>query len=159
MRQADFVIHDYALLTHHAATGAPEYTTIVERGTRVPTANDHWKRQLVPTCALGAPESLFKLIVCEIGRAGSERTFGFDANGRVHKLGGSGEDATERLIVELNRANPTIGELDPPQLASDRRPRLEVAFGVNAERWLCATVLDLKTRKVLASEQPVVRLL
>jgi molecular chaperone DnaK len=159
MRQADFVIHDYALLTHHVTTGAPEYTTIIERGTRVPTAKDHWKRQLVPTCALGAPESSFKLIVCEIGRAGLERTFGFDASGRVHKLGGSGADATERLIVELNRANPTIGELDPPHLASDRRPRLEVAFGVNAERWLCTTVFDLKTRKVLANEQPVVRLL
>ena len=166
MRQADFVVHDYALLTHDAR-GEAQYTTIIERGTRIPTAPDHWKRQLVPTCALGAPERFFKLIVCEVAQAGPERTFGFDEDGRVHKLGGtalgarraSPAAAEEPLIVPLNQSNPTIGELDPPHLASDRRARLEVSFGVNAERWLCATVLDLKTQKALARERPVVRLL
>lgn len=165
MRHADFIVHDYALLTHDA-NGKAQYTTIVERGTRIPTAPDHWKRHLVPTCALGAAERLFKLIVCEVAHAGPERTFGFDDDGRLHKLGGkaatrssTGSEATEQLIVPLNQSNPTIGALAPPHLASDRHARLEVSFGVNAERWLCATVLDLKTRKELARECPVVRLL
>jgi hypothetical protein len=35
----------------------------------------------------------------------------------------------------------------------------QVAFGVNTERWLCATVTDLSTRKRLMREEPVVRLL
>jgi molecular chaperone DnaK (HSP70) len=159
VRHADFVVHDYALLTYDATSGKPEYTVIVPRGTRVPTEPDFWKRQLVPTCALGAPERLFKLIICEIGEAGVEQSFGFDADGRVHKLGGRSADSAERLVVQLNQSNPTVGELNPPHLASDRQPRLEIAFGVNADRWLCASVLDLKTRKLLSREEPVVRLL
>jgi hypothetical protein len=61
--------------------------------------------------------------------------------------------------VKLNDSNPALGYLSPPHDPSDRRPRLEVSFGVNAERWLCATVTDLATRKRLMHEEPVVRLL
>ena len=50
------------------------------------------------------------------------------------------------MIVPLNAASPTLGYLDPPHEPQDRRPRLEIAFGVNAERWLVATVHDLLTR-------------
>jgi len=34
-----------------------------------------------------------------------------------------------------------------------------VAFGVNAERWLIATVRDLMSHRELMHEEPVVRLL
>ena len=30
---------------------------------------DLWRRQLVPTCPLGEPETLFKLVICELGQA------------------------------------------------------------------------------------------
>jgi hypothetical protein len=63
------------------------------------------------------------------------------------------------VIVALNEASPTLGFLDPPHQPGDRRPRLEVAFGVNAERWLVATVTDLHTRRQLMRSEPVVRLL
>ena len=49
------------------------------------------------------------------------------------------------MVVPLNAASPTLGYLDPPHDPQDRRPRLEIAFGVNAERWLVATVRDLLT--------------
>ncbi len=159
VQHADFIVHDYALLTYHPKTGKPEYTVIVPRGTRFPTAPDAWKRQLVPTCALGEPERFFKLVVCELGDGGEERTFGFDQDGIVHKLGGKEGNGQERLVVKLNEANPTLGDLRPPHAPSDRKPRLEVSFGVNAERWLCATVADLKTDKQLMRGEPVVRLL
>lgn len=61
--------------------------------------------------------------------------------------------------MPLNEAHPALGRLDPPHAPSERRPRLEIAFGVNAERWLIATVRDLLTGKLLMREQPVVRLL
>jgi len=41
----------------------------------------------------------------------------------------------------------------------DERLRLDVAFGVNAERWLVATVTDLLTRRELMREEPVVQLM
>ena len=154
----DFIVHDYAFVTHDAKTGEAQHTVIVPRGTRFPTPPDFWKRQLVPTCSLGEPESIFRLVICEVARGeGTERRFVFDASGDLHKVGGTtGED---QVVVPLNAASPTLGYLEPPQDPKDRRPRLEIAFGVNAERWLVATVVDLLTRKELMSEEPVVRLI
>jgi molecular chaperone DnaK (HSP70) len=71
----DFIVHDYALLTFEARTGKPQHTVIVPSGTRFPTPGDFWKRQLVPTCSLGEPEKVFKLVICEISQRGPGRTF------------------------------------------------------------------------------------
>jgi molecular chaperone DnaK (HSP70) len=153
----DFVVHDYAFVTHDQRTGEAQHTVIVPRGTRFPTPPDFWKRQLVPTCSLGEPESIFRLVICEVARGeGAERRFVFDASGDLQKVGGtSGKDV---VVVPLNASAPTLGYLDPPHDPKDRRPRLEIAFGVSAERWLVATVVDLLARKELMSEEPVVRL-
>ena len=153
---SDFIVHDYAILTHDAETGDPVYTPIIRKGTRFPTRDDHWRRQLVPTCALGEPETMFKLVVCEMGTATEdERLFGWDAKGEVHALRGQ----EDRLIVPLNEHAPTLGTLDPPHRPSDRKARLDVSFGINAHRWLVATVRDLATGKKLMNNEPVVRLL
>ncbi len=154
----DFIVHDYAFVTHDPKTGEAQHTVVVPRGTRFPTPPDFWKRQLVPTCSLGEPESIFRLVICEVERGdGSERRFVWDAAGDLHKVGGASGKA--ELIVPLNAASPTLGYLDPPQEPRDRRPRLEIGFGVNAERWLVATVNDLLTRQELMCEEPVVRLI
>jgi hypothetical protein len=154
MDALDFIVHDYAFVTHDPKTGEPRQTIIVPRGTRFPTSPELWKRQLVPTCALGEPETLFKLLICEVSQAdgGDERRFVWDAAGDVHKVG------DERVVVPLNEASPTLGYLDPPHAPGDRRPRLEIAFGVSAERWLLATVRDLLTHRELMRQEPVVRL-
>jgi molecular chaperone DnaK (HSP70) len=157
MDALDFIVHDYAFVTHDPKTGEPQHTVIVPRGTRFPTSPELWKRQLVPTCALGEPESLFKLLICEVSRSdGGERRFVWDAAGDVHKVGGTAGDG--QIVVPLNAASPTLGYLDPPHSPRDRRPRLEIAFGVSAERWLLATVRDLLTQRELMHQEPVVRL-
>jgi len=156
MEAFDFIVHDYALLVHDAKSGAPEYSVIVPKGTRFPTAPDLWKREFVPTCALGEPETVFKLLVCEVSRANGDPRFVWDATGRLHRIGGATGEAG--IVVPLNAANPTLGVLDPPHEPQDHRPRLEVAFGVNAERWLIASVRDLLTRRELLAQVPIVRL-
>jgi molecular chaperone DnaK len=157
MDALDFIVHDYAFVTHDPKTGEAQHTVIVPRGTRFPTPPDLWKQQLVPTCALGEPENLFKLLICEVARAdGDESRFVWDAAGDVHKVGGSSGDAL--VVVPLNATSPTLGYLDPPHSPRDRRPRLEIAFGVSSERWLIATVRDLLTHRELMREKPVVRL-
>ena len=157
MDALDFIVHDYAFVTHDPKTGEAQHTVIVPRGTRFPTSPELWKRQLVPTCALGEPENLFKLLICEVSRSdGDARRFVWDAAGDVHKVGGASGDG--EVVVPLNAASPTLGYLDPPHSPRDRRPRLEIAFGVNAERWLMATVRDLLTQRELMHEEPVVRL-
>lgn len=152
---ADHIVHDYALLTFDARTNEPQHTVIVPRGTRFPTRPDLWKRRFVPTCALGEPERTFKLVICEIGSSVRDRTFAWDAEGRVHERAAG--DAP--IVVKLNESNPALGTLDPPHSPRDQSARLEIAFGVNADRWLCATVLDLLNGKHLMKDEPVVRLL
>jgi molecular chaperone DnaK (HSP70) len=154
----DFIVHDYAFVTHDVKTGQVQHVVVVPRGTRFPTKPDFWKRQLVPTCSLGEPETIFKLLLCEVSRAdGGARAFVWDAAGDLHKVGGVAGEA--EVVVPLNAASPTLGYLDPPHAPRDRRPRLEVAFGVNSERWLTATVFDLLSQRQLMREEPVVRLL
>jgi hypothetical protein len=104
---------------------------------------------------LGEPERLFKLVICEVGDAGQDaRLLGWDARGEVQVVRGA-----ERLVVPLNDAAPVFGRLDPPHPPGDRRPRLEVCFGVNADRWLVTTVRDLWSNILLMEDRPVVRLL
>jgi hypothetical protein len=98
-------------------------------------------------------------VICEIGEGGDDRSFGWDDAGNLHRLGGSADAPRQPLVVKLNEANPALGDLSPPHSPSDRRPRLRVAFGVNADRWLCATVVDLLSKRKLMNEEPVVRLL
>lgn len=153
---SDYIVHSYAIVVHDQETGQRYTTDIVPAGTRFPTRHDLWRQTLVPTCQLGEPERFFKLVVCEIGRAPEqERSFGWDEQGRLHKLDGS----DGRLVVPLNESNPALGFLDPPHHPGDRSPRLDVRFGVDEDRWLVATVIDLKTQRTLMNAEPVVRLL
>jgi hypothetical protein len=158
MSALDFIVHDYAFVAHDPKTGEAQHIVIVPKGTRFPTAPDLWKRQVVPTCSLGEPETIFKLVVCEVSRSdGSERRFVWDAAGDMHKVGGASGES--QVVVPLNEASPTLGYLDPPHSPRDRRPRLEIAFGVNSDRWLVATVRDLLAHRELMREEPVVRLM
>ena len=153
--ESDHIVHDYAVLTWHPITGEPRHVTVIPSGTRVPTRPDLWRQPLVPTCALGQPETFFKLVICEIGHGREdERLLGWDTAGEVHVL-----DGERRLVVPLNAANPALGALDPPHEPGDCAPRLDVSFGVNADRWLIVTVRDLKSGRVLMDARPVVRLL
>ena len=91
----------------------------------------------------------------EIGRGAADaKRFGWDAGGNLKVL-----QERNQVLVPLNASNPTIGILDPPHAPSDRRARLDIAFGVNEDRWLIATVRDLKTTKLLLDRVPVVRIL
>ena len=75
-------------------------------------------------------------------------------------------DAEQVEVAETQQLAPVgrpllvavVGE-QLTRVSSDRRPRLRVAFGVNADRWLCATVEDLLAKRRLMTEEPVVRLL
>lgn len=156
---ADFVVHDYALVTHDLTTHQPRYEVVVPRGTSVPSQGAVWERKLVPTCALGVPESLFKLVIAELGADHTAATgIAFDATGVLRRVGQHGEHGP-RLAVHLNEANPVLGALEPPHEPGDRTPRLSLAFAVNAQRWLVATVIDLKRKRTLVDAAPVVQLL
>jgi hypothetical protein len=58
-----------------------------------------------------------------------------------------------------NDTNPMLVYLDTSHSPRNRRPRLEIAFGVDSERWLHASVYDLKRRSFLMKDASVVRIL
>lgn len=160
VQTSDFIVHDYAFVTYDLDTHQKQYAIVVPSGTRFPTVPDYWKRQLVPTCSLGEPETMFKLVICELGRPREgDRRFTWDQHGKLHVLTAEGADDRQLVVVPLNESNPTLGYLRPPHPPEDKKPRLEISFGVNADRWLCASVFDIKTRRYMMREEPVVRLL
>ncbi len=157
INRTDYITHDYAFVTHDRKTHEPEYNIIIPGGTEYPTRSDFWKRQLTPTCALGEPERIFKLLICEIGKKHSfGQEFIWDNKGELHTL--SGDKNESRMIVPLNESNPALGYLSPPHNPSEKSARLELSFMVDDNKWLCASVFDIKTGKNLMDEKPVIRL-
>ena len=154
--QSDVIFHDYAFVTHDPRTHEARSTVIVPAGTRVPTADRIWTGRVVPTCALGEPERIFKLVICEVARPRAGTRFVRDRHGDLTEH--SGGASPEPIVVPLNETDPTLGRLDPPHSPRDRRPRLEISFSVDADRWLRATVHDLATDRRLLESQQVVRL-
>lgn len=155
MVTSDFIVHDYAFVTHNAKTLKPEYNVIVPRYTPFPTAPDFWKRRLTPTCSRGLPEKIFKLLICEIGRKHHNyQEFLYDKDGRLHNM----EDGDKKIIIPLNEDDPVLGTLNPPHQPGNREARLEISFMINEDKWLCATVYDLSIRTNLMKNEPIVRL-
>ncbi|MCP4134462.1 MAG: Hsp70 family protein [bacterium] len=156
-QKSDLITHDYAFVTYNKTTLDPEYNVIVPKGTMFPTPKDFWKRHLSPTCALGEPENIFKLIICEIGKKHSfDQEFVWDEKGDLHLLKEGGDE--NALIIPLNESDPTLGYLNPPHYPSERRARIEISFMINDDKWLCSSVYDLKTQKYLLEEKAVIRL-
>lgn len=152
--QSDVIFHDYAFLTHDPNTHEEATTVIIPAGTRVPTPDRVWTGRVVPTCALGDIETIFKLVICEVARPRQGARFVRDHHGGLHQAG----DGRAPVVVPLNKSEPFLGRLDPPHEPGDRKPRLELSFTVDADRWLRATVDDLKTSKRLVESRQVVRL-
>jgi molecular chaperone DnaK (HSP70) len=156
VRTQDHVSHDYAIVTYDKVSHEKVYNVIIPAGTEFPTKKDFWKKQLVPTCALGEPERMFKLVICEIGRNhGFDQEFIWDDKGDLHIV--KGDDAS-KIIVPLNEDDPVLGYLRPPHFPSEKGARIDLSFMINEERWLCATVYDIKTGRYLMEEKPVIRL-
>ena len=154
----DFIVHDYAFVTHDPKTGAAQHT--VDRSARhaLPDGARPLEAPARPDLlARRARAGLQPRDLRDRARRRQRPALRLGRGGRLHKVGGAAGKA--ELVVPLNAASPTLGYLDPPHEPQDRRPRLEIAFGVNAERWLVATVHDLQTREELMHEEPVVRLI
>ncbi|MEM6794680.1 MAG: Hsp70 family protein [Acidobacteriota bacterium] len=154
--QSDVIFHDYAFVTHDPETHEPKTTVIAPAGTRVPTADRLWTGRVVPTCALGDVETLFKLVICEVATPREGARFVRDRHGGLRTAAST--EKSGPVVVPLNESEPFLGRLDPPHEPSDRKPRLELAFAVDADRWLRATVDDLKTGRRLVDSQQVMRL-
>lgn len=150
-RVDDFIYHDYGIRVRRD-DGGEEYELLIESGTRFPTADDHAVRYYAP--GFDGQKSL-NLFVCEVGRiAGQSVAWQPRPNGNRYFRPTT--DGQRAFCPCLNEADPAL-PLDPPGRGTG--PRLRVAFMVDADRWLCATVHDLQKKSDLLVRKPVVRLL
>jgi molecular chaperone DnaK (HSP70) len=156
--QSDYIVHSYAIKTYDKKTHNPEFKIIVPQGTKYPTKRNFWKKRFIPTCSMGEPETIFKLVICELATAkGANQEFFWDERGDL-KILKQGEEV-DPLVVSLNEDDPVMGTLNPAHQPNDRSPRLEINFYINEDRWLCTDVYDLKTNSFLFKEKAVIKLL
>jgi molecular chaperone DnaK (HSP70) len=118
---ADFIRHDYALLTINRETREEEYRPIIPQGTPYPTRPDFYTYEVTPVCPRGTPQEVFELIICELGRAhGRHREFFWNAQGEMQVIEAGGPDRP--VVVKLNEADPVLGRLNPRDPGPGGRP-------------------------------------
>jgi len=149
-KQDDFIVHDYALAAQTTLGGETSHIPIIKRGTRYPTDARHFAQQFTPSCPLGVPEVIFKLVIFEIAH---------HAIGQSSLNETSGRHALRPNRMALNGVDPILGRLEPPHQPGDPGPRLDVSFFIDKHRWLRTTVIDLKTGETLLEKHPVAQLL
>jgi molecular chaperone DnaK (HSP70) len=152
----DHIYHDYALAVQNPETHAVEFELLVPRRTRYPTTADFVTRYYADYA--GMNEVRFQ--VCEVGRLGQAPVaWQLRSNGGRYwspsSAAGANGVAERALPVELNPGDAPLA-LQPPGQGTS--PRLRVTYSINADRWLCTSVEDLVSKRILRDGEPVVRL-
>jgi len=114
----DFIVHDYAFVTHDARTGEAQHTVIVRRG-----------RASRPRPTSGSGSSCRPARSASRNRSSASssarwRGGGHGAALRLRRVGGpaqvGGTSGKDQVIVPLNASAPTLGYLEPPHDPKDR---------------------------------------
>jgi hypothetical protein len=142
------VHHDYAVRLFDHKAQRPEYELLVRRGTRYPAQAGDARYY---TLTKGQTE--FALPVCEVGLAGRMRIDWVERpNG--HRYWTPGPVEEKECVYTLNEGDTL--RISPPGVAGQHRLRVE--FSVDAERYLCATVHDLKLKRDIRENARLVKL-
>lgn len=150
----DHIQHDYAIRYSDPAQGGYGYRPIVRRGTAYPTTEPVAKLTIKST-----PENPGKLglAVFEVG----DRVNGnppvelvFDAAGAARLRQVSGEEADKRTLFWLNEKSPAFLATG----ADDGQTQYEVHLGIDGNKRLTLSAIDLATGRYAYQDVPVVQL-
>lgn len=152
---ADFIQHDYAIRYVDAAKGTHDYRPIVRRGTQYPTT-DPVAKVLVKATSDGQAKlgmSLFELGTATGGGAKVELIFDTSGAARVRQV--SPEEAEKRTHYFINeKASAFL----PAGEVQSGEGRFEVHFGLDANRQLTVSAMDLATGEFVCQDVPVAAL-
>jgi molecular chaperone DnaK (HSP70) len=147
---ADFLYHGYGVRYWDRRLNAHNWHSIIRPGQPYPMANP-------VEITLGASidnQPQIELVIGELAAETSQTEVYFDGDRLIMRQLESSRVAVKALNPQAGASN--IAPLDPPgRPGSDR---IKVMFRVNQSRFLCITVEDLLTQRVLLSDQPVVQL-
>jgi len=152
----DHIQHSYALRYYNREKGDFDYRVIVEAGTPYPTTE--------PLCRLTVKAShddqeFLGLNIFEVGRSEAAGCGGgldlvYDSSGAARFQ--QREHPEIASLFWVNEKCPTFIRAQPKAKKGD--PRFPAEFTINANKFLCVTVRDNTTGKVLLKDHPVVKL-
>jgi molecular chaperone DnaK (HSP70) len=157
----DHIQHDYAVRHYNRRTGQYEYRVVVTKGTPYPTKEPVARLTVKAThdgqTHLGI--AIFEVSAHRRKRSAErvpevELVFGPSGEARLISL--TPEEEERRSYFWMNEKNPTFLRADPP--AREGEARFEVEFSVDENKRLLLTARDLRTRRLVYRDYPVVRL-
>jgi molecular chaperone DnaK (HSP70) len=146
----DFLYHGYGVRYWDRRLQAHNWHTIIRAGQPYPMVKP-------VELTLGASledQPKIELVIGELAAESAQTEVYFDGDRLITR----NREASATVVKALNDQEGArgIAELDPPgRPGSDR---IKVMFSVNPQRFLCITVEDLLTQRILLSDQPVVQL-
>ena len=158
MKIFDFIQHDYAIRYTDPVSGTYRFRTIIPKGTKYP------ERQITAGMRLKASyegQTRFGIAIYELredapqAESSSEIFFDLDGSVRVMPLT-EAETRAERLFW-MNERSPLFLNSDTP--GEKGVPRFEVSFGIDDNKMLTVTAVDLLSGTPVLTDHPVVRLI
>lgn len=154
----DYIQHDYAIKHFDARTGEHSFRTLVKRGTHYPTeeslddffisaTTDHQTQMGIP--------------IYEISDSGREESNAavelvFDISGAARLVTVANVDRRDRNYFWMNERQQFFLSANPP--ARKGQSVFQLKFGVDKNKRLLLTVLDVRTGATLHENYPVVKL-
>lgn len=154
----DHIQHDYAIRWVDPKKGEYNYQVIVNRGTQYPT-REPLARKTVKATYDG--QTQLGIAIFEIGerhRRGGEQPVEliFDPSGAVRMVQLTTDEEEQRHRFWVNEHSPTFLVADPPAKLGE--PRFEIVFGIDGNKRLLISAVDIKSRRSVLSSYPVVKL-
>ncbi|WP_019502082.1 Hsp70 family protein [Pseudanabaena sp. PCC 6802] len=152
----DYLRHGYAIRLWEPHTRSYSYFPLFDKGTRYPC---HREDLLILQVALDGQKEI-GLDIGEVAEI-SQAEVSYDSKGRMtsSRLQQRSDFRSlidPRHVIAKQNAQVCIAHLDPPgKIGMDR---IEVAFEVNEQRALLATVRDLQTQKILVDRGAIATL-
>ena len=153
----DFIQHNYAIRYTDPRSGTYAFRTIIPKGTKYPDP------RVTPAMKLKAAfpgQTQFGIAIYELREednipAGANEIF-FDADGSAHVMPLTEEESRAESLFWMNERTPLFLSTDQP--GEPGIPRFEISFGIDENKMLRISALDLLSGKTALRDHPVVRL-
>lgn len=154
----DYIQHDYALRFVEPGREGYAYRPLVARGTPYPTKEPVARITVKASHDGQAQLGLAIFEVSETKRLANDEAVElvFDVNGAARMTVIEPEDEERRRYFWLNETAPTFLHAEPP--AERGEARFEVEFGIDGNKRLLVSARDLRTKRIVFKNHPVVKL-
>jgi molecular chaperone DnaK (HSP70) len=153
----DFIQHSYAIRYTDPHSGEYAFRTIIPKGTKYP------EKQVTSVMKLKASfdgQERFGIAIYELQETFlspvSQNEIFFDADGAVHVMPLTETESHNEHRFWMNERNPLFLTAEPG--TEKGAPYFEVTFGIDRNKMLTITAVDLKKNRMVLDTHPVLRL-